>query len=64
MAEEPAVNVGEELIVQLVECAPTEEPQNEPLPTPIEDASPVRQGFKAEIAQVGAEPPPMEMTRG
>ncbi len=64
MAEEVSIGVGEELAVEMVECAPPE-PTREPIPLPDEPAdSPIQQGFKAEIEHVGAQPPPEVMTNG
>jgi hypothetical protein len=53
------MSVGEELAVQMVECAPPDPPKKEAIPFEAEDASPVRQGFAAEIEHVGAQPPPV-----
>ncbi len=58
MAQEIEIGIGEELAVEMIDCVPPE-PLRVEIPIPeIPPDSPVQQGFKAEIEQVGAEPPP------
>lgn len=58
MPEETPLGISDIVMAELVDCIPPEPTRvNVPLPEVPPD-SPVQQGFKAEIEQVGAEPPP------